>query len=104
MTAFYTRRCISSNLTCGYYSKKPARGYSGERQSARGRADAVLQDKTGTYVFEFKYGKTPREAMEQARTKEYGNPWLDSTLPVFYVGVNYDPAKRAIDDPLVEPA
>ena len=77
---------------------------SGERQSARGRADAVFQDKTGTYVFEFKYGKTPREALGQARTKEYGNPWLDTSLPVFYVGVNYDPAKRGIDDPLVEPA
>ena len=77
---------------------------SGERQSARGRADAVLQDKTGTYVFEFKYGKTAREALAQARTKEYANPWLDSSLPVFYVGVNYDPGKRGIDDPLVEPA
>ena len=75
---------------------------SGERQSARGRADAVLQDKTGTYVFEFKYAKSVREALEQARTKEYGNPWLDSSLPVFYVGVNYDPEKRGIDDPLVE--
>ena len=75
---------------------------SGERQSARGRADAVLQDNTGTYVFEFKYAKTAQEALEQARTKEYGNPWLDSSLPVFYVGVNYDPEKRGIDDPLVE--
>jgi hypothetical protein len=75
---------------------------SGERQSARGRADAVLQDKTGTYVFEFKYGKTAQEALEQAKTKEYGNPWLDSSLPVFYVGVNYDPSTRGIDDPLVE--
>ncbi len=77
---------------------------SGERQSARGRADAVLVDKGGVYVFEFKYGKTAEEALEQARTKEYGNPWLDSSLPVFHVGVNYDPAKRGIDDPLVEPA
>ena len=76
---------------------------SGERQSARGRADAVLQDQSGTYVFEFKYGKTPQEALEQARTKEYGNPWLDRDLPVFHVGVNYDPKKRGIDDPLVEP-
>ena len=41
-------------------------------------------------------------ALEQAKTKEYGNPWLDSTLPVFHVGVNYDPEKRGIDDPLVE--
>ena len=76
---------------------------SGERQSARGRADAVLQDKAGTYVFEFKYGRTAREALEQAKTKEYGNPWLDRDLPVFHVGVNYDPEKRGIDDPLVEP-
>ena len=77
---------------------------SGERQSARGRADAVLADKGGVYVFEFKYGKTPREALDQARGKEYAGPWLDSSLPVFYVGVNYDPAKRGIDDPLTEPA
>ena len=77
---------------------------SGERQSARGRADAVLADKGGVYVFEFKYGKTPREALDQARGKEYAGPWLDSSLPVFYVGVNYDPEKRGIDDPLVESA
>ena len=77
---------------------------SGERQSARGRADAVLKDKSGVYVFEFKYGKTPREALEQARTKDYAGPWLDAKPPVFLVGVNYDPAKRGIDDPLVEKA
>ena len=77
---------------------------SGERQSARGRADAVLADKGGVYVFEFKYGKTPREALDQARGKEYAGPWLDSSLPVFCVGVNYDPEKRGIDDPLVAPA
>ena len=77
---------------------------SGERQSARGRADAVLADKQGIYVFEFKYGKTAEEALAQARGKEYGNPWLDVNLPVFYVGVNYDPERRGIDDPLVEPA
>ena len=29
---------------------------------------------------------------------------MDTTLPVFYVGVNYDPERRGIDDPLVEPA
>ena len=32
------------------------------------------------------------------------DPWLDGNPPVFYVGVNYDPDKRGIDDPLVEPA
>ena len=77
---------------------------SGERQSARGRADAILKDKSGVYVFEFKYGKTPQEAVAQARTKDYACPWLDGAPPVFLVGVNYDPAKRGIDDPLVERA
>ena len=77
---------------------------SGERQSAKGRADAILKDKSGVYVFEFKYGKTAREALNQARTKEYAGPWLDGNPPVFYVGVNYDPAKRGIDDPLVDRA
>ena len=75
---------------------------SGERQSARGRADAILQDKSGVYVFEFKYGRTAHEALEQARTKDYASPWIDGDAPVFYVGVNYDPEKRGIDDPLVE--
>ena len=77
---------------------------SGERQSARGRADAILRDKSGVYVFEFKYGKTSGEALRQAREKDYAGPWLDGEPSVFYVGVNYDPAKRGIDDPLVEPA
>ena len=77
---------------------------SGERQSARGRADAILKDKSGVYVFEFKYGKTAREAVEQARTREYAGPWLDGDPQVFYVGVNYDPAKRGIDNTLVEKA
>ena len=77
---------------------------SGERESARGRADATLKDKSGVYVFEFKYGKSAQEALEQAQTKEYAGPWLDDDPPVFYVGVNYDPAKRGIDDPLTESA
>ena len=77
---------------------------SGERQSAKGRADAILMDKGGVYVFEFKYGKTAKEAVDQARAKDYAGPWLDGNPPVFYVGVNYDPGKRGIDAPLVEKA
>ncbi len=77
---------------------------SGERQSANGRADAILKDKSGVYVFEFKYGNNAREAVEQARTKNYAGPWLDGDPPVFLVGVNYDPVMRGIDDPIVEKA
>ena len=44
------------------------------------------------------------EMLVQARSKDYAGPWLDGAPPVFLVGVNYDPAKRGIDDPLVERA
>jgi hypothetical protein len=43
-------------------------------------------------------------AAAKSPTKEYGNLWMDSSLSVFYVGVNYDLEKRGIDDPLVESA
>ena len=50
-----------------------------------------------------RFGKSSEEAVEQARTKDYAGPWLDGDPPVFLVGVNYDPAKRGIDDPRIEP-
>ena len=58
-----------------------------------------LKDRSGVYV-----GKSAKEAVEQARTKDYAGPWLDGNPSVFYVGVNYDPDKRGVGDPLVEPA
>ncbi len=76
---------------------------SGERQSARGRADAVLKTPQAVYVFEFKHGKSAAEAVRQARTKDYGGPDAASGRPVYYVGVNYNPETRTIDEPLVEP-
>ena len=76
----------------------------GEIQSARGRADAVLKARDGIWVFGFKYGRSAREALDQARTRDYACPWLSSGLPVRLVGINYDPSSRSIDPPLVEDA
>ena len=76
---------------------------SGERQSARGRADAVLKTPAAVYVFEFKHGKSAAEAVRQARTKDYGGPDAAGGRPVYLVGVNYNPETRTIDEPLVEP-
>ena len=97
---------IANSLSEGYVAALLGSGMTdwAEQLASRGRADAILKDKSGVYVFEFKYGKTAQEALAQARTKEYSGPWLDGAPPVFYVGVNYDPAKRGIDDSLVEPA
>ena len=76
---------------------------SGERQSARGYADAVLKTPQAVYVFEFKHGKSAAEAVRQARTKDYGGPDAAGDRPVYLVGVNYNPETRTIDEPLVEP-
>ncbi len=76
---------------------------SGERQSARGRADAVLRTPQAVYVFEFKHGRSAAEAVAQARTKDYGGPDAAGDRPVYLVGVNYNPETRTIDEPLVEP-
>ena len=76
---------------------------SGERQSARGRADAVLKTPQAVYVFEFKHGRSAAEAVAQARTKDYGGPDAAGDRPVYLVGVNYNPETRTIDEPLVEP-
>ena len=45
----------------------------------------------------------PRSRLSSSSTNTT-SPWLDGAPPVFYVGVNYDPATRGIDDPLVEKA
>ena len=76
---------------------------SGERQSVRGRADAVLKTPQAVYVFEFKHGRSAAEAVAQARTKDYGGPDAAGDRPVYLVGVNYNPETRTIDEPLVEP-
>ena len=76
---------------------------SGERQSARGRADAVLKTPQAVYVFEFKHGRSAAEAVAQARRKDYGGRDAAGARPVYLVGVNYNPETRTIDEPLVEP-
>ena len=43
-------------------------------------------------------------ALRFARLGPARRSWLDGKPPVFLVGVNYDPKKRGIDDPLVEKA
>ncbi len=78
----------------------------GEVQQATGRPDAVLETKKGIYVFEFKYGRSARAALEQCRTRNYAAAFMKDARPVYYVGVNYNPAEgvRTVDAVLCEPA
>ena len=76
----------------------------GEAQQAAGRPDAVLETKKGVYVFEFKFGGSAEAALAQCRDRNYAAPYADDARTVYYIGVNYDPANRTVDDPLCEEA
>lgn len=85
-----------------FYCKFLGADITGEVQSCRGRADAVLKLDQAIYVFEFKYAQSTCLAADQALARSYADPYLDDVRAVFRVGVNFDPVKRNIDAPIVE--
>ena len=76
----------------------------GEEQHSLGRPDAVLRTEKGIYIFEFKYGKSAEDALDQCRQRRYADAFAAEDRAVTYVGVNYDPATATINAVKVEPA
>ena len=73
---------------------------AGEPQHATGRPDAVLRTEKGIYVVEFKFDQSAAAALKQCRERNYAARFVGEGLPVYYVGVNYNPAAdvRTVDD------
>ena len=69
-----------------------------------GYADAVIETPTDVYVFEFKYHKSAKAAIRQIRERGYADRWIGGDRPVTLVGINFNPKKRNIDMPIIEPA
>ncbi len=69
-----------------------------EEESAIGRADAVLQLPTATYVFELKYDGSAEDAIKQIDDKGYLIPYSANGKRLVKVGVNYDSQQRTIGD------
>ena len=69
-----------------------------------GYADAVIETPGAVYVFEFKYRKSAKAAIRQIRDRDYAAKWVNGPRPVTLVGINFNPTKRNIDMPVVEPA
>ena len=67
---------------------------------ATGNPDAVMKTKKAIYVFEFRYNQSAEEALAQLHEKHYADALASDGRPVYYVGVNYNPAAdvRTIDD------
>ncbi len=74
----------------------------GENQQALGRPDAILETEKAVYVFEFKFNRSAREALEQCRRKNYAAAYANDPRQVWYVALNYGDKARTIDDPICE--
>ncbi len=73
-----------------------------EVRTPSGRADMVLKLKDRIYIFELKFNKSAREAMEQIDIKNYPERFAQYNLPITKVALNFDSDSRNISEWLVE--
>ncbi|MDX2285512.1 MAG: AAA family ATPase [Bacteroidia bacterium] len=67
-----------------------------EVMTAQGRADCVVQSKSGIYVMEFKLDGSAEAALEQIRAKRYGHRFLGQGQPVTAVGISFSSEQKAV--------
>lgn len=74
-------------------------GYStkAEYHTSDGRIDMVVKTEQYIYVFEFKFNKTAKEALEQIDTKEYLLPFRSDGRKLCKIGVNFSGKTNNID-------
>lgn len=75
----------------GYYTQA-------EYHTSSGRIDMVVKAQQYTYVFEFKFNKTAKEAFEQINAKDYPLPFSADGLKLFKIGINFSKETNNIDD------
>ncbi len=73
-----------------------------EVNTSRGRADALVELEDKIYCFEFKYDKSPEEALAQIKEKGYLDRYQSSGKELIAVGVNFSPEKREVEEFAVE--
>ncbi len=73
-----------------------------EVHTPRGRVDMVLRTRTHLYLFELKFNKSAREAIEQINIKNYSERFALSRLPIVKVGINFSSETRSITDWIIE--
>lgn len=59
----------------------------------------VLDGPKAIYILEFKYGRTPDEALAQINERDYALPYRNTLnpKPIVKVGVNISPKTRTLD-------
>ncbi len=69
-----------------------------EVRTATGRIDMVMATDDTVYLFEMKFDKSAKEALEQIDRKNYSAKFFLSTKPVVKVGLNFSSKKRTIGE------
>lgn len=73
-----------------------------EYKTSDGRCDAVVATDRFVYIFEFKYGRSAEEALQQINAKGYHLPFAADGREIIKIGVNFSPSLRRIDDIKIE--
>ncbi len=64
--------------------------------------DMTVKTAEYIYIFEFKFNKTAREALDQINAKGYAERFATDGRTIVKVGVSYSTAARNIDSWVVE--
>lgn len=81
--------CILS-LSCGLKNVRL------EETTSNGRIDLSVETDNYIYIFEFKLGDNPHEALEQIKNKDYPARWAADSRRIIPVGVCFSPDTRGI--------
>ena len=79
----------------GFYSQA-------EYRTSRGRMDMVIKTKDYIYVFEFKFDKSAKEALEQIDSKDYPLAFQQDERKLYKVGVNFSSKTKNIDEYIIQ--
>jgi hypothetical protein len=72
-----------------------------EMLSSDGRIDAVVETNTHIYLFEFKKGRKPKDAIQQIWDNQYANLYALSKKQIVCIGVCFTAQKRGISGSVI---
>ena len=73
-----------------------------EEAQAGARPDVVAADRHTVWIFELKRGGTAAEAIGQIRARGYAEPYRARGLPIWAIGLAFDPKTRRLVDAAAE--
>ena len=70
-----------------------------ERHGYRGRSDLEVFAGRNIYIFEFKYNRSVREAMDQIHSRDYAGRYAMDSRHIYLIGANFreDPDNRRLE-------